>query len=650
MLRNKLSVTIAVGILACCTRPALGGAYRRVLFEHDVPLGEEAPSVVIEGQTAAFADGGEIKFIDLRTGQVKDTVSVNPGGAKPKGLAWAKVLGMVDGRAYACIRHFTDPAGHAPPGGNMARVGGGIEPGKFQFVEVTIKGGASSILNLPPDAEVADRLLEKNLVYTHRGELHIVPLDGKNEQKFKLKGTPIWRPQVRGRDVIGKCDGSAYFYRVGDAAPKEITYRGTGLDVLIGASTAWGFIERTDDSIIVSAQKHTVCCDLDGKLRWKMRHRGRVAVGPKDEILLIGHSILNGQGSIMRLAPEDGEIIWRRCLAPVAMYVGGGSTGQGAVQVVGGRLVIVSSGSVPVLDPKGVGFVIVIDPADGEVVMDMPHYGRRLKRRSHIDGIPLTHMAVSGNSLVVGFETWIFGVDLTPTSQVPDAAQASDPANAAAEVQAFYKKHGAQATPGFNMLPKWGMNMADTPEAARLLGKPMKMLIGGPQGPVTADMVAGFCWLKDPMIPQSMSLFLKNKKKQDNNKGVAMVNMLGCHPDQKAALAGIKEILANPDNYTAKIREAAAEQMRIMEGPEAAPPADDLKLLYGTDHAKTIEVFRKKLRAADRADKLNILEVLKAAADEVLVGLASDISSLPDGLKMVQEARERIKALDRMGK
>jgi len=328
---RKTAPAIAAALLASCcgVRPALAGAFRRILFEHKVPLGEEAPSVAIEGETAVFADGSEVKFIDLRTGKVKETASVCPPGAKPKGHAWTKILGMVDGRVYACTRLFTDVAGHAMPGGGMARVGGGIEPGKVQFVEVVPGGAASSILNLPPDAEVADRLLGKSLVYVHRGALHIAPLDGKNERKFKLKGTPIWRPQVRGRDVIGKCDGSAYFYRAGDAAPREITYRGTGLDVLIGAPNAWGFIERTSDSIVVAAQKHVVCCDLDGKPRWKFRSRGRLGIGPEDEILLIGHSMLNGQSSIMRLAPEDGKILWRRCLAPVAMYVGGGATGAG---------------------------------------------------------------------------------------------------------------------------------------------------------------------------------------------------------------------------------------------------------------------------------------------------------------------------------
>jgi putative pyrroloquinoline-quinone binding quinoprotein len=640
--RLSLSLAIAAGLLICCVQPALCGTFRRTLFEHTVALGEEAPSVAVEGRTAVFADGANIKFVDLSTGKVKKTVPVKPAGAKGKGLAWTKILGIVDGRVYACIRHFSYPEGHAKPGGKWARVGGGVEPGSYQFVEVTAGGTATVILKLPPDAQVADRLLEKNLVYVRRGALHVIPLDGKSEQKFKLKNRPIWRPQVRGKDLIGRCDGSVYFYRAGDAAPKEIPCRGTGLDILIGASIRWVSVERTRDSIIVAAQKYVACCDLDGKLRWKLRRRGHIAIGPKEEILLIGLSVLDGRGSIMRLAAKDGKVVWRRCLAPIGIYAGGGANRPGAVQVVGGRLVIASSG--------GTGHLVVLDPAEGKVLMDMPQRGKSLKRKSYRDGIPLTHMAAAGNYLAVGFETWVSGVDITPTAKVPAADQASDPANAASQVRAFYKKSGAGANPDYRSLIKWGTNMADTPEAAGLIAKPLKALLGRLRGSTSTSLAASFCWMNDPMIPQAMSRFIKEARFRDRNRGTAMVNMLACHPDRKAALAAIKNILANPKSYPSKIREKAALQLDILEGPKAAPPADDLKLLYGTDHTRTIEVFRKKLRAADKAGKLKILETIKVASEEVLIGLGEDLITLPGGAKMVQEARGRKNILDRLPK
>ena len=127
-----------------------------------------------------------------------------------------------------------------------------------------------------------------------------------------------------------------------------------------------------------------------------------------------------------------------------------------------------------------------------------------------------------------------------------------------------------------------------------------------------------------------------------------MVNMLACHPNSQTAQAILKEITSDQATYSAEIREAAAAHLRCLAGPAAAP--DDLRMLYAGDTAVAVEEFRKRLRTADATGKAKLMEMLKSAPDRVLVGLASELSGDAAGAEMVRKARERLEAIERLGK
>jgi hypothetical protein len=58
------------------------GTFLRVLFEAAVPLGEEAPTVAVQGNLVAFGAGHELKVFDVRRQEMIRVQSLVPGALR----------------------------------------------------------------------------------------------------------------------------------------------------------------------------------------------------------------------------------------------------------------------------------------------------------------------------------------------------------------------------------------------------------------------------------------------------------------------------------------------------------------------------------------------------------------------------------------
>jgi len=388
---SVLSAAASAGEPAAPEAPA-----KRVLFEFEVPIGEEAPWVAVEGNTAAFPAGKEIRFVDVRTGKVTATRTAIPKTTKPKGQIETRVLGMVDGCAYAMVRYYTDPDRPDPAG--EVGVLGWAHAGWQEIVAVKQDSEDSRhIGDVFPSARVADRLFGTSVVCLDGKTLRILPVKaGGEEKKLELDESTPDRPLVRNGVILGATGRSVYRYRPGDADVQLVPFRGTALEQFAGHSETIS-LGASGDLLVVSAiGSEVVCCDSAGKLRWKSSFGGTVLTGTAGEIVVVGSKAFSGHDLVIRFDPHDGRVLWRRCI-----YASPSGKVYGYEAFVGGMAIFNTER------------LLVLDPASGKTLVEVE------RKQPQVRGvgnslIAWTSMAASGACLIVGFEKSVYGVSLTP--------------------------------------------------------------------------------------------------------------------------------------------------------------------------------------------------------------------------------------------
>jgi len=565
----------------------------------------------------------------LVTGETVHKRSLELGDGRRPGRYKARVLGIVNGVVYACVRHFAGPPPAALGRGQM-RVSHGPEPGHLELIAFAMDDPAlKSIGPLPNTAGVADRLLGTRLVYTEGRTLNVLPLDGGERRSFALPADAILRPRTGRGEVFGLFEGGAYVYRPGQPDLVTVAFRDTPLETF----TKEDSIAKAGDLLVAALGGEVVACDLAGKLRWKVPIGGWVATGPGGEICAFGERVRRGWGMIYRLAREDGRIMWKAYLPPWQWWANSSSVHGTAI--LGGRLVLLAE--------KG---VYVYDVETGRLTINLPH-DREVDRGYSIFAV-LVRMSLAGNVLVVGFEDHVFGVDLTPTAEVPARCQAGDPANAMSDLAEFMKRRdkGQQRNRKLAMI---GHNLADTPEVAPEVVSLVRRSISGGASPDVA-LLGGFHWLDDRALLPAMARFAKGHKEGWRTRIV--VGMIAGRPESDKVLPILRGIAADT-TYPSHVRSVAATQLRL-SGRRPRISRADLELLFLSDRKAASAEFRRRLRDGDAKVRAAALELLGMAPDAVIVGLDPEFAKLPEGeqaqgRKLVAEAKARLGAIAGFG-
>lgn len=372
--------------------------FRRMLFEQKIKLQSEAPGVAASGHWAAFADQSRLVLVDTRTGAVvlKRDLSL-PGEGEGNE---AEVLGFSKDRVIVSISH--DP-NRPDPASSEGRLSFGGPQGHLEIVAVQLPEGDAKLsedtvqvkrlFELPHGARVAPGLLEGNLVYLLDRSLHLRPLDGSKERAFGLGDRPVFRPKIRGRSLVGECYGSAYFYRFGAPDLVRVSCGGTALELLGMRDTQ---LDLCGDVLLVSSREELMGCGLDGKELWRLR----IPVWPiggsdRDDVFCV-----RSYNMLLGIDPRDGRVRWRTYCKYGYQRV--------PVFVTEGRVVVFSLERLCVFDAQ-TGACQLCVPQSLQFVRQVS-YGHTLHMRA----------AVTGNTLVFGFETSVCGIDLTPGAAVPE--------------------------------------------------------------------------------------------------------------------------------------------------------------------------------------------------------------------------------------
>jgi hypothetical protein len=323
-------------------------------------------------------------------------------------------------------------------------------------------------------------LLGTCLVYTEGKALQIVPLTGDAGSRFGLPGQALLRPVVRDDEVFGRYEGGLYVFHEGDRELTLVRFQDTPLERL----TLEDHVEKSGDLVVACVGGDTVACDLSGRLRWRVPLDGRVVTGPGGEICVFGTTVC-------RLAAEDGRVIWRRYRAPGRFYWGARATFDG-------RLVAFGKTELSVYDLE-----------TGRLLLDLRQH-RDLVRTAYNIFISLLRMTSTDNTLVVGFEDRVIGIDATPASEVPTGSRATDPANALSQLE-LLSKLPTQRLRRAQRLAGIGRNIADTPGAASEILPLVRELIWKEDGSPDETVVSAFHWLDDDVEAETVPAVIPEK-------------------------------------------------------------------------------------------------------------------------------------------
>ncbi|MHC4248095.1 MAG: hypothetical protein ACYS9X_03110, partial [Planctomycetota bacterium] len=599
------------------------------VFEFPVPLGEEAPMVAAQGDLVAFGAGHEVKVVDARTGSVTFKQSLVPGAEEASLASEARVLGLLNGTVIACVGHFTDPD-RLDPGGQWGRVGGGPEPGEFEVVAVDIKTAKTRpIARLPSGVTLAEGLLGTALVYTEERALHLVSLVTGATREFALPGEPLLRPVVRDGQLLGRYEGGAYILAAADGEPRFISFKDTAL-----ARLSYGdSLVKCGDLLVGCVAGKVVACELDGRLRWRIPIFASVIAGGQDDLFALRWGTF--WPVICRLDPRDGNVVWKACVSPRESCVG--TNDIRGVEVFGRRLVIFAEKDIAVYDHE-----------TGRLLLNLPQ-SRDLVRTSHQIHAVLLRMGVAANVLAIAHEDRVFGVDLTPTAEVAEELQTSDPANALRQV-GILNDLAAAPIDRTSAVVLAGHNMADTPEAAAgILPALRGLLAKEPSSYNLGALLRAFYWLDDDGLLRSARDFL-GMKTSDHSKA-SIIDILACHPAPAKGLAVLREVIGDRRAYSARIRAAAAMWLRL-SGERPAVRPEDLRLLFSADHDAITAEMRRRLREGDTKARAAACKLLKMAPDVVIVALEQEFDLLPEeeraqGQGLLREAKARLEAIAR---
>jgi hypothetical protein len=397
--------------------PSAPDEFRRVVFEQKIELQSEAPGVAASGHWAASSDQSSLLLFDVRTGLVvlKQELAL----PEAKGADEAEVLGIHDGKVVVSLMHDPD---RQKPGGNAARMSLGPPRGYFEIVTVKLpEDGAKPeqvpverLFKLPAKALIAPGLLEGRLVYTVDQDLHIRPVDGAAEEILALGDRPFFRPKIRGRSAFGTCVSTAYVFRLGEKGLIRTSCAGTALAPLLGRDTK---LELHDDSFLVCSREGLVACDLAGKERWSLSIP-HCSVDQNDDPEVI---CVQSLWVLLGVDPKNGAIRWRTYSDCVS--------GDTPAFVIGGKLVAYGERMLAVFDARtGVRLFCMFQP-------------RELVRRVSYGSTIFLRPALTGKVLVMGYETWVDGIDLTPVSEVLANPQMRDRGNARPDSDDWYRSN-----------------------------------------------------------------------------------------------------------------------------------------------------------------------------------------------------------------
>jgi len=205
----------------------------------------------------------------------------------------------------------------------------------------------------------------------------------------------------------------------------------------------------------------------------------------------------------------------------------------------------------------------VIDVRTGASLVDLPHE-KRSPRKSLMPGDVELKAVLAGSLLILGTDTSIYGLDLTPTAAVPKGQQELDPANASKQVTQWVA--AVRATEG-NAYSKISFatstslrSLSDTPDAVPELRETINRLLSG-QGWCDDRLLRALSWLDSPAIPKAIVRCVRERRLSTRYQGF-LVAVLAAHPKAAPRSTSLREI-ANDATRPKEIRDLAKGYLRL---------------------------------------------------------------------------------------
>ena len=556
-----------------------GEAFKRLPFDAVLELGEEAPGVAASSTALAYADKAAVHVYDAKTFQ--ETVLKLPDNIATGDNA-IQVLGVLENKVIGSVFAFHDPD-RPKAGGKVARVGGGPEPGQLEIFSLSLQGEYKKLFGLSQNSFIADSLLDGCVVCTEGRKLtlkSVVP--GTADKVFNLNDQAQRRPAVIGKEVFGRGKNSVFWCASTEKELHRIPYANTPLISLAGSEEQ---VLKSGDLVLVAGEGITAC-ELSGKLRWKRPLAGQVAPGDSDAICVVGYNDISG------LDRQDGHTLWRRYLSPDQFAVNYNRCYGSAI--VSGRLIVPTE-----------KYVQVIDAKTGELLVSFPS-NRPLKRDSYnIIFTELIKFAGAPNVALIGFETSVYAIDLTPVAQVPKAQQEQDMANRINLLQQLEKDPRAISRDSLKSL---GLFLSSTPDLAPRALPLLKDSL------TDLNVLMAWQWCKEKPIVTALVTEV-NKADKNDYQAFELLSMLAFSADTKSATEALEKVLADPGTPP-NLKEHTSQLLRAINPPVKISEADR-KLAYGTDLKASVAEFN--LRLKDPAQWQGTLELLKRAPDAVIL-------------------------------
>jgi hypothetical protein len=419
-----------------------------------------------------------------------------------------------------------------------------------------------------------------------------------------------------------------YVLRPGAGGLSQVPCAGTVLAPL--ESLPFPEVDWCDDLLLVGASEGLVAADLDGQERWRVALPFLRACGGDRQVICarLRHLLLG-------LSRRDGRVLWRADAGHYAEY----------------RALLVADRYLVIL---GEEMLSVYDAGSGACLVNMARAGKLVRRVSYGGDVHLK-TALSGRVLVLGYETWVLGVDLTPTAEVPKEAQSSDPANACGKAAEWLEAHSsrqagtaggrAPALAGQWELSRFARNLADTPAVLPGFQEAVQALLEGQAGS-EKNMLYALGWYPNALVPRAVVRCLRAGRLHPYEEE-SLVLTVAAHPELETRRACLQQLTTASPPFPVYVRDYAARCLRL-EGQDAWLPAEDRQLLYGLDQAAAVAEFTRRLSVADPARRAAALSLVRQAADAVVVALAEKLKALPDakerasGEEMVKQARARL--------
>jgi len=610
-------------------------SFRRILFEYSVPLAENAPAVAADGQRIAYADGTHIHIVKLPEGKKITSIDI-PFNPQDRKGAQADVIGIIKDNVFVRLRYF-DYKDRPDPDGSTALICGG-QSGIYHIIKLnTIQKTSDIICRIPYTSWFAEKLYNNHLVFTVRNKLYLIPFEkGGKRCAFSLDSEAERRPKITGDRIAVVCRGHLCICMPETGHVDSIPYTNTFfVPFAENKDLAYAVLE---DTVVFAHKEEIIACDFRGKLKWRISREDIYPVaGTRNELCGASCTLFCG------ISPDNGTITWRRPMGPVKGL--SSSSRLFRSEIINGMFIVFQSGIFSVFDAK-----------TGDVLLNF-YQDRELKRRSYntVTSV-LYRMCNTDNCTVVGFETSVFGIDLTPTEEVDPGHWKNDIANISGQLSRILKSDISRKE-RILLMKKIGIDMMDTPQLAQ---KVKPLLRDSLQNPldiceIRRDIVAAYYWVDEPAVLNAIldhvvhkgeDLFIETRFIRKR-----MVRLLTGYPDAQSVDRATAKIMNNPAEYDELCRKEAV-LYRKQYGLDVVLPAEKKKKktiiekLYSGEIGEITEEFRKMLGRKNERDIERVLELLEIAPDKVVLALEKDINSISD-LKLRKEGTALLKKAEK---